>query len=142
MKQHAMPHWQDRVADDRGQAVVEMAFVLAILMTLVIGGIEVGRAVNAWAIVTHASREGARVGAATCTLDPGCEDRVTDAIEISLTGLPVADARWTVDPGPYQAGAPFQVRVEFDVVPFTPLIGAFFSDGALTLVGETTMRLE
>lgn len=122
--------------------MVELALVLLVLMTLVMGALEIGRAVNAWAIVTQASREGARVGAATCTLDPGCSLAVDASVTNSLTGLPIADASWVVDGGPYQAGEPFEVRVEYQFVPVTPFIGGLIPGGALTLVGETTMRLE
>lgn len=128
--------------DDSGQAVVELALVLVVLMTLVFGGLEIGRAVNTWAIVTQASREGARTGAARCTFDADCEPAVRASIENSLAGLSVADARWVMDGGPYQAGSPFTVHVEFDIVPVTPLIGALIPGGAMTVVGETTMRLE
>lgn len=122
--------------------MVELALVLLVLLTLVMGALEIGRAVNAWAIVTQASREGARVGAATCTLDPGCAAAVDARVTSSLAGLPVADVTWTVDGGPYRAGDPFEVRVEYDFVPVTPFVGALIPGGGLTLVGETTMRLE
>ncbi|MDP2326697.1 MAG: pilus assembly protein [Dehalococcoidia bacterium] len=127
---------------ESGQALVELALVMLVLMTLVFGALEIGRMVNAWAIVTQASREGARVGAARCTLDAGCEATVRASVENSLAGLSVADARWVMDGGPYQAGDPITVRVEFDVVPITPLIAVFVPGGAMTVVGETTMRLE
>lgn len=130
------------VRDERGQAVVEMALVMLVLMTLVFGALEIGRMVNAWAIVTQASREGARVGAARCTLDAGCDAAVVTSVQDSLAGINAAEARWVIDGGPYRAGEPFTVRVEFDVVPVTPLIATFIPGGAMTVVGETTMRLE
>ncbi|GMU39271.1 MAG: hypothetical protein AMXMBFR23_01370 [Chloroflexota bacterium] len=137
-----VPRHSPRLTDDGGQAVVELALVLLVLMTLVFGALEIGRMVNAWAIVTQASREGARVGAARCTLDAGCAASVQASIENSLAGLEVAEARWVMDGGPYAAGSPFTVSVEFDVAPVTPLIGAFVPGGVLTVTGETTMRLE
>jgi len=109
---------------------------------LVFGALEIGRMVNTWAIVTQASREGARVGAARCTFEAGCDFAVQNSVESSLAGLRVADARWTMDGGPYRAGDPFTVRVEFDVVPVTPIVGAFFPNGGVTIASETTMRLE
>ena len=127
---------------DAGQAVVELALVFLVLMTLVFGGLEFGRAVNAWAIVTSASREGARTAAALCTLNPACSTSVQTSVDSALTGLDVATARWTMDGGPYVAGGPVMVHVEYDVAPLTPLIAAFVPGGAFTVSGETTMRLE
>ncbi len=131
-----------RVREDHGQAVVELALVSVVLVTLVFGGIEFGRMLNAWAIVTQASREGARAAAAQCSLSAGCDVVVQSAIESSLVGLNVPAARWDMDPGPYITGAPIQVRVEYDIAPVTPLIAAFIPGGSLTVTGDTTMRLE
>jgi Flp pilus assembly protein TadG len=137
-----LPRARRAAGDDRGQAVVELALVMLILVTLVFGALEIGRMVNAWAMVTQASREGARVGAARCTLDAGCGTAVANSVEVSLTGLAPANTRWQMDGGPYNPGNPFTVRVEFDVIPVTPLIAVFIPGGALTVVGETSMRLE
>jgi len=48
--------------DNRAQALVEMALVLTILLLLLSGIIEFGRVFSAQLIVSHASREGARLG--------------------------------------------------------------------------------
>ena len=127
---------------DDGQAVVELALVFVVLMTLVFGGLEFGRALNAWAIVTSASREGARTASALCTLNPACSASVQASIDDALTGLDVPAARWTLSGGPYVAGDPVTVHVDYDVIPITSLIAAFVPGGRFTVVGETTMRLE
>lgn len=128
--------------DDHGQAVVEFALVSVLLFTLLFGGLDFGRALNAWAIVTQASREGARIAAAQCTLTAGCDALVQSAIEGALVGLDVSAARWDMDAGPYVSGAPVQVHVEYDVTPIIPLVGVFIPGGVLTVRGNTTMRLE
>ncbi len=134
--------WIERGRGEDGQAIVELAVVFVLLSTLVFGGIEFGRALNSWAIVTQASREGARSAAALCSGDPGCSAVVQTSIENALVGLNVAAARWNMDPAPYVAGSPLLVHVEYDVVPLTPLIAALVPGGQFTVVGETTMRLE
>ena len=48
------------VADDAGQALVEFALVFSLLLILVIGIFEFGRAWNAYQVITDAAREGAR----------------------------------------------------------------------------------
>ncbi|MFA5881196.1 MAG: TadE family protein, partial [Eubacteriales bacterium] len=48
---------------EQGQAIVEMALVLPILIMLIFGIVEFGRILNTNMIVTDLSREGARKGA-------------------------------------------------------------------------------
>ena len=47
-------------SDEAGQAVVEFALVLPILMMVLIGILEFGRAWNTYQVITDAAREGAR----------------------------------------------------------------------------------
>lgn len=46
--------------DERGQALVEFALVVPLLLMLVIGVFEFGRAYNVYQVITDAAREGAR----------------------------------------------------------------------------------
>lgn len=129
-------------ASESGQTLVELAIGLSVLMLLVLGGIEVGRVANAWAIVTHASREGAREASVRCTLDPGCATTVQSSINNALTGLDVVAARWSITPGPYVSGAPVTVHVQYQVQLVTPLLDAIVPGRAITVTGQTGMRLE
>ena len=49
--------------DKSGQSLVEFALVLIIMLLLVVGIIEFGRAFNVYQVLTNASREGARLAA-------------------------------------------------------------------------------
>ena len=46
---------------ERGSAMVETAIVLPILLVLMVGIFEVGRAYETWQVLTNAAREGARM---------------------------------------------------------------------------------
>ena len=46
---------------ERGQAMVETAIVIPILLVLMVGIFEVGRAYETWQVLTNAAREGARM---------------------------------------------------------------------------------
>ena len=46
---------------ERGQAMVETAIALPILLVLMVGIFEVGRAYETWQVLTNAAREGARM---------------------------------------------------------------------------------
>ena len=50
-----------KIRHDRGAALVEMAIILPILILLLMGIVEFGRAYNAKITLTHATREGVRV---------------------------------------------------------------------------------
>ena len=130
------------VRSERGQAATELALILPIVVFLIFGALEVGRVFTAWIIVTQAAREGARVASVSCTLDPGCATAVDGRVTTSLTGLNAATARTTLSPGPYVAGDPVDVRIEYDVALVTPLVSALFPANPITVTGETTMRLE
>ena len=54
-------HGRRRRAGQRGQSLVEFAFVLPIIVLLIAAFIELGRAVFAWNTVANAARQGARV---------------------------------------------------------------------------------
>lgn len=131
-----------RASSERGQAVVELAFVLPVLVLLVFGTLEVGRVFNAWIVVTQASREGARTAAVACVANPGCSASVQARVEQSLSGLSLLHARWSLSNGPYTSGSDVQVDVDYDVAIATPLIGALLGSNVITVHSDTTMRLE
>jgi Flp pilus assembly protein TadG len=52
-----------RVRDERGTALVELAFVMPLLLVLLLGMIDVGKAFNEWLDETHLANMGARLAA-------------------------------------------------------------------------------
>jgi Flp pilus assembly protein TadG len=58
-----MSRTRTRIRHRRGQALVEAALVLPLLLLVLVGIMEVGRAWNIHQVVTHAAREGARAAA-------------------------------------------------------------------------------
>lgn len=101
----------------KGAAIVEFALVLPLLVMLLFGIIEMGRAFYTWSVMSEATREGARVGiveiddteAATVA-----ETATSDFLnQMSMTGVAVnADIT--------QIGGVDMVRVQatFDFQPF------------------------
>lgn len=49
--------------EDSGQAVVELALTLSILLMILLGALDLGRAFFSYITIINAAREGARVGA-------------------------------------------------------------------------------
>jgi len=68
------PLWKRLRRNQRGAALIEMAFTLPLLLLISIGIIEFGRAFQTWQILTNAAREGARVAVL-----PGGDDATVTA---------------------------------------------------------------
>jgi Flp pilus assembly protein TadG len=67
--------------DARGQALTEMAFVVVLFVTLVMGLMEFGRAWMIANMITHAVRDGARAAATFSDRNPDCTIQDTSTIE-------------------------------------------------------------
>ncbi len=70
--------------DDRGTALIEMAFTLPLLLLISIGIIEFGRAFQTWQILTNAAREGARVAVLPGISDSMVTARVQEYIQAGV----------------------------------------------------------
>lgn len=128
---------------ERGQAVVELAFVFPVIALLIFGALDIGRLFNAQIVVTQAAREGARLAATDCTLNPTtCLSDVDTRVQSSLSGLDVTKSSVTLSPGPYVSGDTVTVQVNYTIGFITPLIGSLIPGSPFTLSGATTMRLE
>lgn len=114
-----------RSARDRGAAAVEFALVLPLLLLILCGIIDFGRALNAQITLTQAAREGARLAALG---QPNVASR-TQAAAIGLSPVSV-----TVTPCPFDAGpaddAVVQVSYSFSfITPIGAIAGLFGGSG-------------
>jgi hypothetical protein len=105
-----------------GQAVVEFAIVLPILLILILGLVNIGILINTQIILTQAAWEGARAGA-TIT-DPAQGDaEIVGAVRRSLAGLDADAVRIDIEPTqsepprnqpwPMPRGQPLTVSLEY-----------------------------
>jgi hypothetical protein len=130
----------------QGQAIVEFAVVLPILLLLMLGLINLGVLINAQIILTQAAWEGARAGT---TLDPSLGEgdaEITGAVQASLTGLSDPnsvtvniypnEATRAVMPWPKPRGEPLTVRITYPMNLALPL------PITITLGAEATSRIE
>jgi Flp pilus assembly protein TadG len=92
-----------RTADERGQALVELALILPVLLLLIIGMMEFARAWNAKQVITDAAREGARLAVVQ---DGGSQAEVRAAIQTALNraGIPGPAATIQFDETPAPGG--------------------------------------
>ena len=111
---------------DRGQATVEFALLLPVLVLAAVAILQVALVVRDYVAVVHAAREGAR--AASVDGDPRA------AVQRVLH-----DASVHVGPRP-AVGEPIEVDVEFRSVTDLPLVGPLFPDPVLR--SHAVMRVE
>jgi TadE-like protein len=114
---------------ERGQATVEFAFLLPLVVLAVLAIIQVGLVVRDQLGVVHAAREAAR--AASVDPDP---DR---AIRAAHRTLPGADVEVGARPN---VGGEISVTVHYTSVTDLPLVGVLFPDPDLH--ATTVMRVE
>ena len=120
----------------RGAALVEFTLVLPLLLLILLGILDFGKAINYWMDENQLAGVAARYAAVNQTPGGGgslCDQVVAQADTEQLrTGASVS-----VTPGGSDIGDPIEARVEY---PYTwlPLLGI----GDVTLTGTATMRIE
>ncbi len=137
-----------RARDRRGQTLVEFALILPIFLLVLMGILDLGRAVYYSSTLSNAAREAARQG----IVDQTCANVITTAEERSV-GMPSATvtAWWTTTAGVSkrtcspEAGAAdigdlARVTVEYDFNAATPVIGNVL--GTIHLQGESVFPVE
>ena len=124
-------------ARDRGAAAVELALLLPVLLLLVFGLIDLGRALNAQITLTQAAREGARLAALS-------QANVVSRAQAAATGLSGVTVTVTACPsGGATADATVQVSYPFTfITPLGAIARLFGSSGpgsSLTLTATSVM---
>ena len=80
-------------ADERGVALIEFALVLPMVLLLLLGMIDVGKAVNYWNDETHLANEAARAAAVDTSPDPNwATNKTTLAYKINTAIVNQADS--------------------------------------------------
>ncbi len=119
----------------RGQDVVEFALIIPILFLILMGIFDMGRVVYSYSVLFNAAREGARYGIIHPTDTAGIEARArSTAVGLDPSQLTVTSTQ------PDSSDVRVQLSYQFTVV--TPVIQVFFGSNQLTLVSESTMRIE
>lgn len=134
-----------RVAQsETGQAMVEFALVAPLLMMMVIGVFEFGRAWNVYQVLTEAARAGAR---AAVVADAGVtQDSVVATIRQGLTraGLNPSGVNISLTGWRAGTGTPASVTIQYpyQFVFLRPFMGWTSDEAAITLSTAFTMRNE
>ena len=119
---------------DRGAAVVEFALVVPVLLVLVLGIAEFGRAYNIQTTLSGAAREGVRVMALDNTSSAVSAAR--SKAKAAAPSLDLADSQINVSPGaaPCASGTQVTVTISYPMTFLTTFFGS-----SITLTGKGVM---
>jgi|LSQX01.3.fsa_nt_gb Flp pilus assembly protein TadG len=121
-----------------GQSLVEMALVLPLLMILLVGVVDVGRAMFAKIAITNASREGARYASRY----PTYSTKIREAVELELeaNGLEPTDVDLQVsfepENSPPRLGDEVTVALAY---PYDMILGGILGMGPIDIGAATRM---
>ncbi len=127
-----------KLKKNKGQSLVEMAFILPIILLVVMGIVEFGRIFNTYLVLTNASREGARVASV------GGTD--TDVMNSILNVTPTLDPMSlsiTIDPleANRSRGLPATVTTNYNIELICPIVNVILPN-PFPLTSQTVMRIE
>ena len=122
--------------NEQGASLVEMALVMGLLLLLIAGAADLGRAMHTWIIIHNAAREGARWGSHF----PWDQDGILQATvaEAAGSGVDLSAANITVAGGGsgVQGGTAIQVDIEYQL---TTILAGIAGLNSLTLRTSTEM---
>jgi Flp pilus assembly protein TadG len=125
------------IKDNRGQALVELAMTLPILLMLLFGIVEFGRIFNAYLVVNNAAREGARVAAVGYA-----NEEIISTVNKAAAIFDARDLDIQIDPeNSREQGKEVVVSVSYSVDIFAPIISAIIPD-PFEVAGTSVMRVE
>ncbi len=129
--------WGRLYHGNEGQALVELAVSLTILLLIIFGIIEFARIGYSYILVAHASREGARMGALR-----NSDDQIYKVVNESLSALGDIPITVSINPNDQarQRREPVEVQVAVQLPLITPLSTILPNPFAIT--GKTVMRVE
>jgi Flp pilus assembly protein TadG len=120
-----------------GQTLVEWALILPVLLMLLMGVMDLGRAVYYNSVVYSAAREGARFAITSPCSNEDIENAVHQrAIATNISDIQIIRQPNQCDPASYSYPNTIKVVVTSNFVPVTPFVGA------INLSSTSTMRVE
>jgi Flp pilus assembly protein TadG len=120
--------------DERGANLVELALLLPLLVLLLVGVADFGRAFNSHIIITNASREGARYASRF----PWLEDAAIQVTirEAANTGIQLHPRNVAINGVGAVRGQPIKVIVTYE---FATILGSIIGVNSLILEASTEM---
>jgi|AP12_2_1047962.scaffolds.fasta_scaffold00663_4 Flp pilus assembly protein TadG len=137
-----------RKLGEAGQALVEVAIALPILLALLVGIFEFARAYNVQQVITNAAREGAREGVLPPSGSASSQARAVPRAQARLSDANIVSGTVTFTcTGGCDTGDQVSVTVSVDytfvfIGPILSLFSSGVDPGTITLRSTATMRKE
>jgi Flp pilus assembly protein TadG len=139
-----------RVRGQRGQALLETALVLPMILLVSVAIFEFGRAFQTWQVLTNAAREGARIAILPGTVDSDVTTRVQQYVtagQLTGTATVAIDHNQTISIGTGTATASkVTVNYPFSFIVLSPVAKLLVSSSMLgadfTMTTTAEMRNE
>jgi Flp pilus assembly protein TadG len=139
-----------RLSSQRGQALLETALVLPLVLLVATSIFEFGRAYQTWQVLTNASREAARIAVLPGTTDLDIQTRVQQYLtagQLAGTASVAVDRTRTISIGLGTAGSTrITVSYPFNFIVLNPVarlvVGNSSLGAALTMSAQAEMRNE
>ncbi len=114
----------------KGQSLVEVALAMPLLILVLMGILDLGRAYFTYVTLADAAAEGAAYGA----LHPGQTALIIDRAADASNGLVQLEPEMvSVIQSDLSLGSPITVTVEYDYQIITPIVQRFVPSGTLTM---------
>ncbi len=120
----------------RGQSLVEFALVLPIILMILLGLLDFGRAFYTMVALRDAADEGASYAAIRPNDTVGIQRRAAEA-STNLVTIQIEDVS-IIRPPTLAVGQPITVTVDFNFDLYTPFVQSMLPDGELILHGTAT----
>ncbi len=126
------------IKNQKGQALVEFAIILPLLLLLVLGIIQFGMIIGGYLAVQNAVREGARAGVIGCT-----NAEINSTMRSVSPNLKSEHLIVSIMPseGSRRSGETLMIRASYNYPLTIPIIESIFG-GAVPLRAEIAMRIE
>lgn len=121
-----------------GQAMVEFALVLPVILILVLGSIDAGWLLYAKISTTAAAREAARAVSVLDKTEYGTFQTIADSKATTVPGNEVVD----VIPKSYSEGAKVTVTVTTEVTPLVGFLPTSIIPDPAEIISQVSIRLE
>lgn len=120
-----------------GQSLIEFAITIPLLLILLVGIFDLGRASFYYSAITNSAREGARYG----IINPDGSTAIKDIVKDYSFGIDPDDLDITVTIDPILNT--ITVNVNYKFIPATPLIASLLGgETGIVFETETTMTIE
>lgn len=138
-----------KFSDQRGQAIVELALVVPLIILLILAIIDFGRIYSAQLVLNHAVRAGARAAVvldtSTYNTNALVKTKLSTIVNDDAQYITVDSADITITSLPWTAGTTYvTVQATYKVALAAPIVKQIFgdADGNREIGSQVTMRRE